>query len=115
MEKIERKFIDWKKTGKRLLGLRRDNMQLRRYVCWMLKYSEGNCSGECETCEFDMDVSISRAELASVFEVSESVVFNWERGVTPPTIEDLMLYSDISGVDPSNILVYVQPAKSSKK
>lgn len=107
MKRIERKSIDWEKTGSRLQRLRSDNLSLRRYVCWQLKYDNGKCSGECETCEYDMDRSISRAELAEVFEVSESVVFNWERGITPPTIEDLMLYSDISGVAIADILVYV--------
>lgn len=106
MTSIKRKFIDWKKTGKNLRLLRNDNIDLRRYVCRQLKYEENNCSGNCAECIFDMDNSISRAELAEVFNVSESVVFNWETGRTPVSIDDLMFYTQIAGVELFDILVF---------
>ena len=106
MKRIERKCIDWERTGIRLYNLRSDNLHLRRYVCWLLNVKKGNCSGECQTCEFDMDRSISRAELGAAMQVSDSVIYNWENGVTPPSLEDLLLYSEMARVDLSEIIVY---------
>ena len=106
MKKIERKIINWKKTGIRLQRLRTNDMRLRRYVCWSLRYEDGECSGECDVCEYDIDASISRAELARVLCTSESVVFNWEKGKTPVGIEDLYMYSEITGRSIDEILVY---------
>lgn len=100
------RYIDWKKTGKNLELLRNDNKRLRRYVCSALRRDEGNCSGECETCKFDMDSSISRPELASVFHVSESVIFNWERGKTPVSLENMLFYCQIAEVDLKEIIVF---------
>ena len=97
MESIKRKYIDWKKTGIRLKNLRNHNLNLRRYVCKILKYDDGHCSGACESCEYELDSSISRTELATVFNVSESVIFNWENGKTPISIEDLLYYCQICG------------------
>ena len=106
MQEIKRKCIDWVKTGKRLLNLRTGNTSLRRYVCWRLKYDEGNCSGDCRNCEYEMDASISRKELADVFQTTENVVFNWENGKTSPEIEDLLLYAEICGITMEQIIVY---------
>ena len=107
MKAVHRKFIDWKKTGKVLQLLREDNIELRRFVCNALKHDGGECSGECETCRFEMDNHISRKELADVFGVSESKIFNWENGRTPITLEDMLFYSQISGKDLSEILVFM--------
>lgn len=106
MKKIERRVIDWRKTGIRLRRLRTNDMRLRKYVCWSLKYDLGECSGECDACEYDVDASISRAELAEVLSTSESVIFNWENGKTPIGIEDLYMYSDITGRPLDEIVVY---------
>ena len=106
MKEIKRKYIDWKKTGKRLLSLSNNNTALRRYTCWLLKFDRGNCSGECKSCEYEMDPSISRNELAEVFTTTESVIFNWENGKTPPALEDLLLYSEITGIPLEEIIVY---------
>lgn len=38
MKNIERKYINWEKTGKNLQILRADNISLRRYVCYELNY-----------------------------------------------------------------------------
>lgn len=103
---MERKQIDWKKTGKNLQLLRNDNLTLRRNVCSTLRRDEGNCSGECETCRYDMDSSISRPELAAVFHVSESVIFNWETGKTPVSLEDMLFYCQIADVELNEILVF---------
>ena len=43
MKKIERRVIDWRKTGIRLRRLRTNDMRLRKYVCWSLKYDLGEC------------------------------------------------------------------------
>ena len=48
---------------------------------WLLKFDRGNCSGDCKNCEYEMDPSISRNELAEVFTTTESVIFNWEIGI----------------------------------
>ena len=106
MKKIERRWINWEKTGKRLRMLRTQNVNLRRYVCWSLKFDRGNCSGDCQSCEYEMDASISRSELAEIFTTSESVVFNWEAGKTSPDLEDLFLYANICGITLEDILVF---------
>lgn len=106
MTEIKRRAIAWDKTAKNLKLLRCDNLNLRRNVCRILKYDDGNCSGECETCRFDMDDSISQAELAKAFCVSESVVVNWENCKSRPNVEDLLFYSTLSGVDLMDILVF---------
>lgn len=107
MKTIHRKFIDWEKTGKVLQLLREDNIELRRFVCNALKHDDAECSGECGTCRFEMDNHISRKELADVFGVSESKIFNWENGRTPVTLEDMLFYSQISGEDLSDILIFI--------
>lgn len=106
MINTERKNIDWQKTGKNLQLLRNDNIDLRRNVCNALNYDKGECSGKCEECKYEMDNSISRAELARVFKVSESVVFNWENGITAVSLEDMLFYCQISNVRLSKIIVY---------
>lgn len=108
MERIDRKYVDWRKTGKNLRLLRNDNIELRRYVCGQLKSGTENCSGDCASCKYDMDNSISRGELAEVFNVSESVVFNWESGRTPVSLDDLVFYTEIANVDLFDILVFSQ-------
>ena len=106
MELLERRYIDWKRTGKKLLSLRNHNPHLRRYTCWLLQFGKGECGGDCETCEFEMDSRISRAELAEVFRTSESVIFNWENGVTPVSLEDLLYYCRLCRVELADLLVY---------
>ncbi len=106
MESIKRKYIDWQKTGKRLQNLRNHNLNLRRFVCHTLNYDKGECSGECTVCEYELDSAISRVELASIFGTSESVIFNWENGKTPISVEDLLYYCEICGAELSDILVF---------
>lgn len=106
MKRFKRCSINWEKTGKRLRMLRTQNQNLRRYVCWCLRFDRGNCSGDCQSCEYEMDASISRAELAQVFTTTESVVFNWEAGKTTPNLEDLFLYAKICGITLEDILVF---------
>lgn len=103
---MERRTVDWAKTGRNLQLLRNDNIDLRRTVCRELNLDKGECSGECSTCRFEMDKSISRAELAKVFSVSESVIFNWESGKTPVSIEDILLYCEVCKVDLWDIIVF---------
>lgn len=106
MDKIERKYVDWTKTGKNLYLLRNDNLNLRRYVCFVLNLHKGNCDGDCINCRYEMDNSISRKELADVLGTSDSVIANWEKGKTPVGIEDLLLYCDICGIGLNDILVF---------
>lgn len=105
-ELLHRKSIDWKKTGKNLLYLRNDDLTLRRNVCSALRREDGNCSGDCAVCKYDMDNSISRPELASVFHVSESVIFNWENGKTPVSLEDMLFYCQIAGKKLKDLVVF---------
>ena len=105
MEKIERICIDWSKTAKNLKLLRQDNLNLRRYVCSQLNYGERNCTGDCGKCKYDMDHSISQAELSKVFNVSESSVVNWESERSKPSLEDLIFYSQICKIDLFDVLV----------
>ena len=107
MQLIQRKFIDWGKTGRRLARLRETNINLRRYVCSNLRHKAGNCSGECLTCEFDMDNHISRKELATIFGVSESVIFNWENARTEVSLEDMLFYAQISKIDLIDLIVFI--------
>ena len=107
MKPIHRDFIDWKKTGRMLQLLREDNIELRRAVCNALKHDKGDCSGECRECRFEMDNHISRKELAEVFGVSESVIFNWENGRTAVALEDVLFYAQISKKELSDIIVYM--------
>lgn len=106
MERKQRQVIDWKKTGKNLQLLRNDNLDLRRYVCGTLNLEKGNCDGKCSSCKYDMDSNISRGELAKVFNVSESVIFNWESGKTPVSLEDMLFYCQIADVEMDEIIVY---------
>lgn len=86
--------------------LREDNIELRRQVCSALKHDDANCSGACETCEFEMDNHISRKELADVFGVSESVIFNWENGRTAVDYENLLFYEHLSKLCLEEIIVF---------
>ena len=106
MQKIDRKYINWEKTAKNLKLLRMDNMNLRRYVCRELKYQNANCSGKCETCRFDMDNRISQSELASVFNVSESMIVNWENFKSRPSLEDLIFYSELCRIDLYDVIIF---------
>ncbi len=107
MEQIERKYVDWDKTAKNLKLLRQDNIALRRYVCRAIRMDNAECDGaDCAKCKYDMDSSISRAELAKVFSVTESIVFNWESGKTIPTLDDLMFYAQVCGLDLFDVVVF---------
>ena len=107
METFVRKVIDWEKTAKNLKLLRNDNINLRKYVCRELnKKKEYGCVGmNCDVCKFKMDNSISQAELAQVFHVSEGRIVNWENNKSKPTIEDLIFYSQICGIDFFDVIV----------
>ena len=106
MKECKRKRIDWEKTGKNLQLLRIDNISLRRCVCNALNCDKGQCNGQCNVCRFEMDISISRMELTKVFNVSESVIFNWENGKTPVPVEDLLFYCQLADVDLEDVLVF---------
>lgn len=108
MIELKRKYIDWANTAKNLKLLRRDNINLRRYVCSQLNYDKGECSGESETCRFDMDESISQLELAKVFNVSESMIVNWENNKSRPQLDDLLFYSQICGLDLYDVVVFCE-------
>ncbi len=109
MEKINRRFVDWQNTAKNLRLLRNDNIELRRYVCFVLRTKRNDCDGKsCDTCRFDMDNSISQAELAEVFNVSESIVANWENARSQPSIDDLLFYAQICKLSLDDILIYVE-------
>ena len=104
---MQRKTIDWKRTGQNLRLLRQDNLSLRRYVCRTLRVKHGECDGEdCASCRFEMDANISQAELAEVFHVSESMLLNWENARSKPSLEDLLFYADICGVDLFEVVVF---------
>lgn len=108
MKRIERKVIDWEKTSKNLKLLRCDNLNLRRYVCRELNVRKKfGCDGaDCVKCKFDMDNSISQAELAQVFHVTESRIVNWENNKSKPAIEDLIFYSQICGIDLFEVIIF---------
>lgn len=76
-------------------------------MCRALKYDDADCNGDCETCEFEMDTHVSRKELADVFGVSESVIFNWENGRSAVALEDILFYAQISKKNLADILVYM--------
>lgn len=102
-----RKNINWVKTGKNLKLLRCDNLNLRKYICKEIKTEKEVCDGKsCENCRFDMDHSISQAELGKVFGVTESIVANWETGRTIPQIEDMLFYSEICRIPLEEILIF---------
>ena len=107
MKKIYRKFVDWKKTGRNLQLLREDNIELRRAVCGALKHDTGNCSAKCSECRWEMDNHISRKELSGVFGVSESVIFNWERGNTVVDYENLLFYAQLANVEIGDIVIFM--------
>lgn len=107
MSEIRRKHINWKKTSKNLKLLRCDNINLRKYVCFILKTRNNECDGKnCDNCKFEMDLSISQSELAKVFNVSESMIANWENARSIPSLEDLFFYADICRTDIFSILVF---------
>ena len=106
MQRIERRRIDWRRTGIRLKNLRDHHPALQRYACYINHLSDADCSGECETCEFDLDRNVSRAELSRVFATTESVIANWESGRTSPELEDLLYYAALCGIALEDILVF---------
>lgn len=106
MEEIQRQYVDWERTAKNLKLLRQDNINLRRYVCSRLYYGKRDCATDCADCKFDMDHSISQAELAKVFNVSESMVVNWENSKSRPQLDDLIFYSRICGIDLYDVIVF---------
>ena len=108
VKSIQRKYIDWVKTAKNLKLLRQDNINLRRYVCGQLYYGKRDCAINCEVCTIDMDHSISQNELAQVFNVSESMVANWENNKSCPHIDDLIFYSQVCGIDLFDVIVFVE-------
>lgn len=109
MIKVLRPSINWELTGEKIKELRNGNIHLRRFICNNLlpyRSDKFDCDGiDCENCESDIDPSISRRELASVFGVSESLVENWEYGRTPVKIEDLLYFAKICHVGLFDILV----------
>ena len=82
MIELKRKYIDWANTAKNLKLLRRDNI--------------------------DMDESISQLELAKVFNVSESMIVNWENNKSRPQLDDLLFYSQICGLDLYDVVVFCE-------
>lgn len=105
MQKLTRMRIDWKKTGIRLKNLRDHNPELQRYACWFNHADHERCDKNCERCDLDMDRNVSRAELAAVFQVTESVIANWESGRTSPELEDLFFYAALCHLTLEDILV----------
>lgn len=112
MKRVQRQFIDWKKTGKNLQLLRESNGNLRRSVCNALKRDKADCDGECETCRYEIDSHISRKELAEVFGVSESVIFNWESGRTAVGYEDLLFYGQLAQIELGELAVFMPKSHS---
>ncbi|MDE7379711.1 MAG: helix-turn-helix domain-containing protein [Clostridia bacterium] len=106
MATVKRKFIDWEKTAKNLKLLRQDNINLRRFVCGELNRDKGNCAGVCEACRFEMDHSISQLEISKVFNVSESMIVNWENNKSRPQLDDLIFYSQICGIDLYDVIIF---------
>lgn len=106
MKHIDRKSIDWVKTGRCLQLLREDDRNLRRRVCYALNIDKNECSGECKACRFEIDNHISRQELAAVFGVSESVIFNWENGRSEVRFEDLLFYAQLAGTSVEELVVF---------
>jgi DNA-binding transcriptional regulator YiaG len=104
--KMERKFINWKKTGKVLELLRGGNVNLRNQTCKVVNDAKSRCNGDCESCKYKLENNISRSELAKVFHVSESVIFNWENGKTPVSVDDILYYCQLAKVKLCDILVY---------
>ncbi len=103
MKHIDLVRVDRKKTGKLLQHLRGDNLDLRRYVCREknLKMGKRGCDGEdCEKClAYDMESSISQAELAEVMGVPTSQIANWENGKSLPDLEFLIFYCRLCHID----------------
>lgn len=105
MELIERKRVDFIKTGKNLEYQRLNNLNLRRYVCFVVHSEEKGCC-DCENCWLEMDSRISRKELADVFAVSQDVIYNWERGICLPPVEDLLFYAQICDMPLDKIVMF---------
>lgn len=106
MDSIKRRNINWLKTAKNLKILREYNDNLRKYVCFSLKFNDGDCSGNCDNCRFEMDHHISQSELAQVFNVTTSCVVNWENGKSKPGLEDLLFYSQLCNISLNEVVVY---------
>lgn len=106
MANLTRKCIDWTKTARKLKLLRERNERLRLNVCRALNLHKGNCKGDCDACSLEMDNHISQSELASVFGYSASIIANWENGKSKPSIEDLIFYSQLCGLELFDVLIF---------
>lgn len=107
METIQRKIINPIKTGLSLKNLRCNNLDLRRYACRFHRTRDDICEGtNCDNCTFEMDVSISQAELSELFNVSDNVIANWESGKTIPSYEDLLFYSALCNLPLDKIVIF---------
>ena len=100
------KTIDWGKTLKHLKLLREGNVSLKKYCCKALHLKEANCSGECDTCKYDMDNHISQQELAEVMKVDKSRLINLENGKCILRIEELLFYCEACNLPIEEILVF---------
>ena len=106
MQEVQRKSINWEKTGKNLKALRNHNDNLRRFVCRKIKGERQECDLNCRQCRWDIDPSISQRELAQVFNVSEGMIANWEGNRSVPSLEDLYFYKDICGITLEEVVVF---------
>ena len=114
MNIINKIVIDWDKTKDNLLDLRLNNINLRKYVCYYNKLNKDDinlrekytCFNNylCDDCK-NIDLKISRQELAFSLGVSDDIIYNIETGKTIPDLEELILYSKISKVPLEDIIV----------
>ena len=106
MEIVKILSVDYEKMGDKIADLRRDNMALRRYVCfYKQQYDGGDGEGEictcdkCDSCADPLESLVSQEELGRVLGESKYVVASWETGRTSPDVQHLIAICAICKLD----------------
>ena len=94
--------------GAEIAALRKNNIRLRKYVCFFKQVYDSEYDTdmeiclrdmECERCGKLLETSVSQEELGRVLGESKHVVASWETGRTSPHMQQILALCTICGLD----------------
>ena len=94
--------------GAEIAALRKNNIRLRKYVCFFKQFYDAEYDTdmeiwprdmECERCGKLLETSVSQEELGRVLGESKHVVASWETGRTSPDMQHILALCTICGLD----------------